>query len=1428
MGAAREIEEIDKKVLHSKKPTTIRNQKIVNKDGAVHYLNLTKVLLNHELPLEQREILGIGVDVTEYVDMESRLGELNILLKNGMEKERDDKESAQAELKEKDALLLQQSKMALMGEMVGMIAHQWKQPLSVISMVAQNISDYLEFGGDKEMLEMTEEEILKQVTYMSETINSFRNFFKPSKLKIPFLVHKNIQETLAIMEHGFDSKGISIEVECDEDLLVYGYPNEFKQVLMTLLSNSKDALLQKRVRKPCVKISTSKKDGFISILLEDNGGGIDEEILPTRLFDAYVSTKGDDGTGIGLMIAKKIVTGMGGSIEAYNNEEGACFLVKIELYSEMMEIKRQQMKQEMVIVGIGASAGGLEALQELVAKLPSDKGISYIITQHLSPTYKSMMVELLAKGTNKSVLEAKDGISVEGDTIYITPPNKNIRLDGDIIRLFTPSGEAFMPKPSVDIFFESLSYSKKTHAVGIILSGTGSDGSRGMQCIKAEGGITMAQEPTTAKYNGMPLAAINAQSVDMILPPFQIAEELPEIVAHIREGRGQSIGTDSSYMEKILMRINQAKNVDFSEYKPTTISRRVHRRMAALKMNNASEYVEYLYRNEDEPDNLFKDIIIGVTEFFRDDDSFVEFGKHLEDIIVKKGVGGSLRIWDVGCATGEETYSVAILVLEILKKHNLHNRLTVQIFATDINSSATRLAREGVYPASALASMPQDILKTYFIAENEFFRVSKELRDVVIFSQHDIIKDPPFLRLDAVVCRNLLIYFSQRLQDRIFPLFHYTLNNGGVLFLGKSEAIGRFENLFTTLSKDKKVYRREFSLKKDIPSIGLHKKSSFSLEDKSATESKEKSLEEYVIEGIGAYFMPMSIVVNEGMDIIYVREKNPYIGFPTGSTTMNIYKCLDEELVVELRTLLHECQKDILPKAGVFQHIQKRDAGDVSVRMTVIPLLYGKNRNRIYIINFQEESQDIFVEIEPSETMKSGGHEQAKKLESELKRTKVHLQAVIEELETTNEELQSLNEELQSSNEELQSSNEELETTNEELQSTNEELQTAYAELKAVSDEREVQRDLAEKRLEDSMDIKNLLQEVLDSSLSAVMAFDSIRDEDRKIVDFVWTLVNRSAEELVGKSQDELLGKRLLEEMPGNRSAGLFAEYVQVVESGEPFIGERYYDNDGLRAWLYISAVKHKDGFVVTFLDITKQRSIENERMLFEKSRRGTILELLENLSHQWRQPLNNISMVAQNIEDGYEDGTLNLEEIQSKTECIVSTTMELSNLITMFSSVYSEDKDAGEVTQIEACVQKAIDITTKIFDSLAIQYSISVEPDLTVVAHKSDIVEVLISLFINIADAVRRKKIVSPVVSIEAYKDNGNILLSVKDNCGGIDKELLPKIFDPYSTTKFKSFNKGLGLFIVKNIVEIKLRGDIRARNYKDGAEFTIRLPNE
>lgn len=649
-----------------------------------------------------------------------------------------------------------------------------------------------------------------------------------------------------------------------------------------------------------------------------------------------------------------------------------------------------QKSKELVIVGIGASAGGLEALQELLASLPDDVGMAYVISQHLSPTYKSMMVELLSKCTPKSVLEAKDRILIEGNTIYITPPNKNIMIDGETIILQTPSSETFIPKPSVDIFFESLAISKKNRAIGIILSGTGSDGSRGMQAIKAEGGITMAQEPNSAKYNGMPLAAISAQSVDMVLTPTQMGQELPDIADHIRNDSGDSIlRPTSSDMESILMRINQIKNVDFSEYKPTTIGRRVYRRMAALKMTETKDYVSYLYKSEEEPNLLFKDILIGVTEFFRDDDAFEELKIYLGDIVAKKGHGGILRVWDVGCSSGEETYSVAMTILEVLESKKLQNKINVQIFATDIDENATRIAREGCYPASALLKVPRDKIARYFRPENEHFRVTKELRDMVIFSQRDLIKDPPFLRLDMIVCRNLLIYFGQRLQDRVFPFFHYALNNGGLLFLGKSESIGRFSNLFTPISKNRKIFRREFSITKEIPMRPITKRNNYVDNHLKDDRPKEKSLEQTILERIGSYFMPMSIVVNDGMDIIYIREENPYIKLAAGTVTTNVYKCIHEDLAAELRTLIHECDKESSPKSGAHQYIRRIDGDELLVRLTVIPLIYGKNGNKLYIVNFQEERKAIYIDMDELEDRQD--RDDIKRLESELKRTKAHL-----------------------------------------------------------------------------------------------------------------------------------------------------------------------------------------------------------------------------------------------------------------------------------------------------------------------------------------------------------------------------------------------------------------------------------------------------
>lgn len=379
-----------------------------------------------------------------------------------------------------------------------------------------------------------------------------------------------------------------------------------------------------------------------------------------------------------------------------------------------------------------------------------------------------------------------------------------------------------------------------------------------------------------------------------------------------------------------------------------------------------------------------------------------------------------------------------------------------------------------------------------------------------------------------------------------------------------------------------------------------------------------------------------------------------------------------------------------------------------------------------------------------------------------------------------------------------------------------------------MSDEREEQRNLAERRLDESNAIKTLLQEVLDSSLSGISALDAIRNSEGKIVDFTFSLINKKGNELLNKDGVGLFGKHLLSELPSFRDIGLFDMFVLVAEEGQDFYVERLYRGDGLERWFSINCVKHNDGVVATFIDITETKRAEQERMLFEKSRRMTVLELLENLSHQWRQPLNTISMSAQNIEDMYDGGELDEEGLKGKLSTIVDTSVNLSKIISMFSKIYAEDRYEGDRIKLIDCVKKALELSSHMFETQKISYDLAVDDSIGVKALQSDMIEVLLAILINVGDIARRRQVVEPHIKIVGKKEGEFALLEISDNCGGVDEEILPKIFDPYVTTEFKSYSKGLGLFIVKNIVELRLGGFIEVHNKNGGAEFLIRLAHD
>ncbi len=707
------------------------------------------------------------------------------------------------------------------------------------------------------------------------------------------------------------------------------------------------------------------------------------------------------------------------------------------------------MSKDLVVVGIGSSAGGLEALQIMLEKLDEIDNCAYIIAQHLSPTHRSMMVELLTRVTNIPVIEVKNGMLIKAKTVYMTPENTDVYIKSGKLYLKTIE-QAFGPKPSVNYFFSSLASQYNDKAIGIILSGTGSDGAYGIRAIKAQGGITLAQSPQTAKYDGMPISAINTGKVDLVVSIENISDEIKRLSKTMDSDVGISI--NERLLQQIYRILFEEKGVDFSLYKDTTIVRRVERRLAALKVDNLKDYLEMIKDDKEEISNLYQDILIGVTEFFRDKKDFEILKEQIIKIIDKKEQGEELRFWSIGCSTGEEAYSIAILLSEILEEKI--SKYKIKIFATDIDDEALKIARAGIYSETSLIGVDKKLIQRYFSIQKNNYEVKKSIRELVIFSKHNIVSDSPFLRLDLASCRNLLIYFNQTLQNKFFPIVHYALKDNGILFLGKSESVGQNVDLFHQLNTHTKIFKAQYTGVKEPPKLYNFSSSYKSYEEPKLKKYKneEEVLEEKLVEGIQQSILNQSILINSSNDIIFIKGEIPFLKHSQGRVTNNIFKLIPDDLSLELRSAINEANKSREKKITTFRPIKVFEDIIKYIRISVVPVKDDKNDDWLNILFFQtEEPQSIRGHISTD----LADDEVVEKLTLELDSTKSHLQNVIEELETSYEEMQSLNEELQSSNEELQSSNEELETTNEELQSTNEELQTAYSELRVLYEDKD-------------------------------------------------------------------------------------------------------------------------------------------------------------------------------------------------------------------------------------------------------------------------------------------------------------------------------------------------------------------------------------
>jgi two-component system, chemotaxis family, CheB/CheR fusion protein len=708
------------------------------------------------------------------------------------------------------------------------------------------------------------------------------------------------------------------------------------------------------------------------------------------------------------------------------------------------------------IVGIGASAGGLEAFRHVLEKLPVDTGLGFVFVQHLDPTHESQLTGLLSRVTRLPVFEVRNQMVVKPNHIYVIPPNKRMVIVGRTLKL-SPRRQGLAHNMPVDTFLKSLAKACGRSAIGVILSGTASDGAEGIRAIRAEGGITLAQDDNSAKYTGMPRAAVATGCVDFVASPRAIAAELARVsrhpyINHTRPERAidaeEEAGDDLSHVYRLL---RLATGVDFTHYKPNTIRRRIQRRMAVHRLHKLAQYEQYLKSHPGEAETLYEDLLINVTSFFRDSGAFAALRKRvLPKIINGRRDNDAIRIWVPGCSTGEEVYSLAIMLLEYLG--DKASNIPIQFFATDISERALARARLGVFPDNIVADVSPPRLRRYFARVSGGYQISKAIRELCIFAKQNITKDPPFSNLDLISCRNVLIYLNPLLQKRVMPIFHYALRPNGFLLLGGSESISGFENLFGPLDRRHRVYVKRAAARPRVD---------FSFGDYPVNEAEPPRKPASV--GVPAFdvqreadrvllgrFAPASVLVNEHMEILQFRgHTGSYLEPAPGSASLNLLKMVREGLFMELRNAIHKARRQGLSIRR--EGLRIKSNGDARViNIEVVPIKSAGMRERHFLVLFEDGDHDrppdAAVPRARLEKPEKPGKATAR-LEQELTATKEYMQSVVEELEDANEELKAANEEIQSSNEELQSTNEELETAKEELQSTNEELTTVNEEL---------------------------------------------------------------------------------------------------------------------------------------------------------------------------------------------------------------------------------------------------------------------------------------------------------------------------------------------------------------------------------------------
>ena len=729
---------------------------------------------------------------------------------------------------------------------------------------------------------------------------------------------------------------------------------------------------------------------------------------------------------------------------------------------------------DFLIAGVGASAGGVEAFTELLTNLPANTGMAFVLIQHLDPKHESLLSALLAKKSAMPVLEVTKGMRLQPNHVYVIPPNATMTVSDHSLQLEKRIETGGTPMP-VDLFMRSLAEQQGNRAVGIILSGLGSDGTLGMSEIQAHGGVTFAQDESSAKYDSMPRSVIEAGCADYVLAPKNIARELVRIAAHPYTAHPHpkheagDVPVEGNGLGTIFQLLRRSTGLDFTHYRQSTILRRVQRRMVVHKIDNVDQYVRFLQVNPAEIKSLYQDMLINVTSFFRNPGLFDAIRAEVFPEILKGSAADrTIRIWTPACSSGEETYSIAITLLEYLGDSAAVN--SIQFFGTDVSENNVARARGGVYPDNIQGDVSPDRLRRFFTKIDGGYRISKVIRDMCIFAQHNILSDPPFSQMDLICCRNLLIYLEPILQAKVISLFHYAIRPEGFLALGASEGIGSASNLFTVVDRVQKIFSRKTTAVRQVVSFSLEHPSGrtgpaairTSLKPTDSAWNFLEAQKEFDRRVLSQY-SPAAVFANEDLEIIYTRgDLNKFLKLMPGRASLSILKMAQEGLLLELRNAITRAKKNnvVVRKENV--QIKEEDSGENgpsssqrstlrSAAFEVTPVSIPNLKERYYMIVFHDKTSER--QTSPATKGRRAADSkvsaaQIAKLQQELAAAKEYLQSVIETQEATNEELQSANEEILSSNEELQSTNEELETAKEELQSANEELTTVNDELR--------------------------------------------------------------------------------------------------------------------------------------------------------------------------------------------------------------------------------------------------------------------------------------------------------------------------------------------------------------------------------------------